>query len=467
MTDATTRRASSLDENRLVTTYHPEGTSDALGVIHSRQSLRLPASDRPADDQITKIRGMQERNDRLRVARRSEPLPKTETHNRTGRHGKIQVVQGAGQALHGPRQARVPGIGGKVYEEIRVPRPDDVTRIGPSTPNGIGFAARAERQRHTGHPGGSLPQRQNHVLLEHRVLSEGAIPVSEEVDAVYRGGIQQVTAKPLEIGAVAKAPRNDRDDDTARPDRADRESEECRVEIRGRDPQLEAVLAGRPGAQLLVGRVQYGRVESSSENRSPSSDRVPHSTKSSCLSSMSQGMACLARPANGPRAPLQERPERGIEFERGDRERTETGPPGQHAGRERREQRAGTRSRVQHSHGLAIRFAHRSHKPRHPHRREILAQGDLALGNESGPGGPSDHGPLGEEAISDFGRCVGDPEPGRTVVSGRDAPIDGAAGGDRPRSRVGGEGRVRQWGRAAVGHGWLSGDRGVTLGPES
>ena len=136
-----------------------------------------------------------------------------------------------------------------MYEEIRVPRPDDFTRIGPPAPNGIGFAARAERQRHTRHPSGSLPQRQNHVLLEHRVLSEGAIPVREEVDAVYRGGIQQVTAKPFEIGAVAEAPRNDRYDDTARADRANRESEECRVEIRGRDPQpVEPSFAGRTPA---------------------------------------------------------------------------------------------------------------------------------------------------------------------------------------------------------------------------
>ena len=172
----------------------------------------------------------------------------------------------------------------------------------------------------------------------------------------------------------------------------------------------------------------------------------------------------LARPANGPRAPLQERPERWIKFERGDRERTETGIPGQDAGRKRREERAGTRSRVQHSHGLAIRFAHRSHKPRHPHRREILAQGDLALGNESGPGGPSDHGPLGEEAISDFGRCVGDPEPGRTVVSGRDAPIDGAAGRDRRHSRVRGGGPCPSMGsccrRAWVAIWGLRGDAG-------
>ena len=147
------------------------------------------------------------------------------------------------------------------------------------------------------------------------------------------------------------------------------------------------------------------------------------------------------------------RPDRGIEFERGDRERTETGPPGQDVGRKRREQRARTRSRVQHPHGLAIHFAHRSHKPRHPHRREILAHGDLPLGYESGPGGPSDHGSLGEEAISDSVRFVGDREMGRYVVSGRDAPIDGATGRDRSHSRVGGEGRVRQWGRAAVGHG--------------
>ena len=273
---------------------------------------------------------MQERNDRLRVARLSEPLPQTETHNRTGRHGQAQVVEGAGQALHGPGQARIPGIGGKVYEEIRVPRPDDFTRIGPPTPNGIGFAARAERQRHTGHPGGSLPQRQNHVLLEYRVLSEGTVPVREEVDAVYRGGIQQVTAKPLEIGAVAEAPRNDRDDDTARPDRADRESEECRVEIRGRDPQpVEASSQVGPGIQLLVGRVQYGRVESSGLRKQVAElgPRTPFDEILLPQLDVAGHPACLARPADGPRAPLQERPERGIEFERGDRERTDDSRP--------------------------------------------------------------------------------------------------------------------------------------------
>ena len=399
---------------------------------------------------------MQERNDRLRIARLSEPLPQTETHNRTGRHGQAQVVQGTGKPLHGPGQARVPGIGGKVYEEIRVTRAHDFTRIGPPAPNGIGFAAPAERQRHTGHPGGSFPQRQNHVLLEYRVLSEGAIPVREEVDAVYRGGIQQVTAKPLEIGAVAKAPRNDRDDDTARPDRADRQSEECRVEIRGRDPQpVKPSSQVGPRAQLPVGRVQYGRVESARLRKQVAElgPRTPFDEILLPQLDVAGHPACLARPANGLGAPLQERPERGVEFERGDRERTETGPPGQDAGRKRREQRAGARSRVQHSHGLAIRFAHRSHEPRHPHRREILAQGDLALGNESGPGGLSDHGSLREEAIGDFGRCVGGRELRGCGVSGRDASIDGGAGRDRPCSRVGGEGCVRQGGRAAVGHG--------------
>ena len=276
------------------------------------------------------------------------------------------------------------------------------------------------------------------------------------MDAVYRGGIQQVAAKPFEIGAVAKAPRNDRDDDTARPDRADRQSEECRVEIRGRDPQpIKPSSQVGPRAQLLVGRVQYDRVESSGLRKQVAEfgPRAPFDEILLSQLDVAGHLACLARPANGPRAPLQERPERGIEFERGDRERTETGLPGQDAGRKRREQRARTRSRVQHSHGLAIRFAHRSHEPRHPHRREILAQGDLALGIESGPGGALDHGSPGEEAISDVGRFVGDREPGRCGVSGGDAPIDGGAGGDRPRSRVGVEGRVHQWGRAAVGHG--------------
>ena len=172
MTDATTRRASSFAEKRLVTTYHLEGTSvRSVSSTADRACGFLPSIGQRTT-RSRKLVGCRNGTTGCvslgwanHFRRRKLTTGPVETDRR--RSSKAQ-----GKALHGPRQARIPGIGGKVYEEIRVTRAHDFTRIGPPAPNGIGFAAPAERQRHMGHPGGSLPQRQNHVLLEYRVLSK-------------------------------------------------------------------------------------------------------------------------------------------------------------------------------------------------------------------------------------------------------------------------------------------------------